>query len=254
MPDRPSPAQEPPADGESFVRLARHRVVYDIALVFYGVLTALALTDPLSRFARSIADAPQGTGLADWTGRLLTLTLLVQSAVWLHALAVAVESSDTRRGTDRYVPAMSLYWGGVLMVTVLMVMGATVARGTTAFLTASLGYLLWSLLFSLGGLRLHHGRLWTGPGRLLRELESQRRRWVSGRHAAALDFEQFRDPVGIYSVQESGVGLLVLGALAAGAGQARGPGGQFAFALAWLLIVLSSVAFHYRMEPWFYGL
>ncbi|MFF7632893.1 hypothetical protein ACFZB9_07035 [Kitasatospora sp. NPDC008050] len=242
-----------PRDDESIVQLARHRVIYEIALVFYGVLTALALTEPLMGIAKSISSRPEGTGLPDWTMRLLVLTVLIQAAIWLHHLAVVVELHDTRHGKKRYGTAILVYWSGVVMVVILMVMGAAVGRGATAFLTASIAYMVWSLLLSVVVLPLQDGSLWTWPWSLLKELNTDRKRWKEQgptRPTAA----RTRDLVAIYSVQESALGLVFLSLLAFWARQAHGPGWHFAFALTWLLIVLGSVVYHYWSEPWFYGL
>ncbi|GAA1937262.1 hypothetical protein [Kitasatospora viridis] len=228
--------------------MARHRTLYDTALVFYGVLTALALTPPLTDFAKHVARAPQGCGFVDWMHRLLTITVLVQAAVWLHDLAVSIERTDTRQDTDLYGTAARTYWGGILMVVILAVLGAAVTRGTTAFLTASLAYLGWSLVFPALAARRRSEPLWGSPWKLRSPMRAQRADWRRGK-----EVELREDVAAVFSVREAAVDLVILGILVLLASIEPGPCWQFALALIWLLVVVLSITFHYCKEPQFYG-
>ncbi|MFJ4643212.1 hypothetical protein ACIP6Q_06695 [Streptomyces bobili] len=207
---------------DSLVQMTRHRTVYDLALVFYGVLTVLALEHPLTVFAESVVAEPSGHGLGDWTQRLLTLTLLVLAAVWLHTLVISVDLNDTRQNKELYPGAIYQFWAGVAMVVILMILGKTVERGTTAFLTASLAYLLWSVVFAL--------------------LSLAKARSESARRTAKFD------------LAACVIGLVIATLLAIWAQGHPGPAWQFALALVGLLLVVLSVTIEYCTQSWFYSL
>ncbi|MEY9872562.1 hypothetical protein ABH931_002038 [Streptacidiphilus sp. MAP12-33] len=236
-------------DDEALVRAARHRTIYDVALAFYAVLAAFALDGPLKALADGLATAPAGRGLTDWAARLLTLTLLLQAAVWLHALAVSVELRDTRRDQRLYRSAVGQFWSGVVMIVILMTLGSSVRLGTRVFLSASLAYVAWGLLYSVGSLALKHlasdpgGRPWlrrTGLARLW-----SRRRGTDTRG---------EDAVEVLSARESLAVLFILVALVVCSHLAPAHGWQqFALALAWMLVVTTSVVLDYVMFPAYYG-
>ncbi|WDV54554.1 hypothetical protein PV963_31425 [Streptomyces coeruleorubidus] len=207
---------------DSLVQTARHRTVYDLALVFYGVLTVLALEHPLTEFAESVASKPAGHGLDDWTQRLLTLTLMVLAAVWLHTLVISLELNDTRQNEKLYPSAIYQFWAGVVMVVILMTLGKTVERSTTAFLTASLAYLTWGVLFAL--------------------LSLAKARSEGAKKTAK------------YDLATCVAGLVIALLMAIWASSHPGPAWQFTLALAGLLLVLFSVTAEYCTQSSFYSL
>ncbi|MES4904505.1 MULTISPECIES: hypothetical protein [unclassified Streptomyces] len=257
MPD----ARSPQARSDSLVQLARHRTVYDIALAFYGVLTALALDHPLTKFAEGVAAAPWGRGFNDWTQRLLTLTLLVLAAIWIHTLAISLELNDTRRDPRLYRAAICLFWAGVAMVVILMILGRSVNHGTTAFLTASMAYLVWNLLFSIVGWivterppknagRTPQTHVGVNPVRLVQALWNQRGDWQTGSQPN----QSTRHMTAAFDVLQCVIGLIILWGLTWWGHHHTRPVWQFALALAWLLLVLLSASLDYLIQRWFYGL
>lgn len=203
-------------DGETIVRLARHRTIYDVALAFYAVLVAFVLDGPLKALANSLVASPSGQGLNDWASRLLTLILLLQAAVWLHALVVSVELSDTRSDEGLYKRSITTFWSGVVMVVILMTLGSAVERGTATFLTVSLAYVLWGLIYSLAS-----------------------RKMASG------DAEP-RKSMATFNITDTLANLLILVGLVIWAQLGPSQGVQpFLQALVWLLIVIVSVCRNY---------
>jgi hypothetical protein len=240
-----------PGDGEAFVRLARHRTIYDVALAFYAVLAAFALDGPLKALANSLATSPAGQGLDDWTTRLLTLTLLLQAAVWLYALVVSVELNDRLSGTYVYQRSLVQFWAGVVMVVILMTLGRTVKLGTAAFLSASIPYVAWSLLFSLISLMMRQ----TSAGE-----SGKSRCWRSGlaqlwsRRSTTTSSSQPENPIAKWNVREAVVILVILAILVLWAQNAPAHGVQpFVLALIWLLIVITSIIQDYSRFPDYYG-
>ena len=229
---------------EEIVRLVRHRIIYDVSLAFYAVLAAFVLNEPLLALADSLVSSPAGHGVKDWTTRLLTLTLLVQAAIWFHALLASMNKADPQTLTNaqtaeekRYAQSVVLFWSGVVMVVVLMTLGKAVSHGTSDFLWASFAYVGWSLFSSVLELLI-------GPA-------SYRKDFL--RHVSVRESWRKRR-ISAFNIYASAVFLVILALLVCWAQCAPVQGLQpFFQALIWLVLVIIWVVTEYRVFTDYYG-
>ncbi|MEY9859747.1 hypothetical protein ABH935_005380 [Catenulispora sp. GAS73] len=243
----PNSSSNLPRDDKSIVRLTRHRIIYDAALAFYAVLTAFVLNRPLGVLGKSLVTSPAGQGVGDWTTRLLTLTLLVQAAIWFHALLASVEKSELRTLENtgnsssearRYAQSVVLFWSGVVMVIILMTLGNAVPRGTSDFLLTSFAYVIWSLLSSV-------------LERWMRQDLVPLRKSLSRKESAG----ERNGDIGAFNILESVALLLLLAGLALWAQRAPAQGLEpFFQALIWLMAVIIAVVVEYFRFMCYYGI
>jgi hypothetical protein len=238
----------------------------------YGILVGLALFGPIEALATDILDHPVD---GDWSLRALATGLVIEAAVWFHALSAEMGLAeladkdaprhDSLPGVTRfgnYWQSLADFWLGAVVVVLLVVMAAAVQRGAAAFLMTFAVYAaadaIWEAVYLLRH-RRHAKKAWEdarSPRNLLRQLRADRHLPATEEDARLV--AESSTELEVAWARAAWYWLAVAIAFALGAAVLASTIGQsLALAtvasIAWLVAVVIAVVVDYVLFPQFYA-
>jgi hypothetical protein len=150
-------------------RLVSETSLYETAIGLYPILLGLILTDSLKQMATNIVDHPFRH--ADWSLRLLTVTLLLFSALWLHVWIATFRGMTVKgkphgeheplpghkmKSVEGYRDALIVFWLGVVQLLVFACMAYCVTRPKEFFVGSAVYSIILEFytavdIYSVGG-------------------------------------------------------------------------------------------------------